>query len=82
MAIPYEEEANEIINLVFDNMNSETRTRVVAEYIGRIARRKEFCPATIWPYTENNLCVLNRSHEGDHEDAKGRKFTHGGYLKQ
>ena len=38
------------------------------------------CGYTIWPYTENNRCVLE-PHEGNqHQDRRGRKFDHAQYL--
>ena len=39
------------------------------------------CGYTIWPYTENNFCVLDPHEAGDHQDKRGRKFNHAGYLK-
>jgi hypothetical protein len=33
------------------------------------------CGKSVWPYTENNICVLRINHpETNHKDAKGREF--------
>jgi hypothetical protein len=37
----------------------------------------------VWPYTENNICVLGKGHFGTvHRDAKGRDFSHAGYIEK
>jgi hypothetical protein len=41
----------------------------------------KICGYTIWPYTENNICVDEPDHEGKHKDRRGREFDHGGYIK-
>lgn len=40
------------------------------------------CPANVWPYTENNICVLGNGHKGNHKDARDREFTNAGYIKK
>lgn len=49
---------------------------LVFEYVPQI------CGHTIWPYTENNTCVLPPHISGDHRDARGRKFGITGYLEK
>ena len=39
------------------------------------------CGKTAWPYTENNVCVLDPHTTGDHRDVRGRPFTHAGYVR-
>lgn len=40
------------------------------------------CGATIWPYTENNICVQYPDHDGNHVDARGREFNHFELIKK
>jgi len=35
---------------------------------------KKICGAYCWPYTENNICVLEPHTTGPHKDPKGRPF--------
>jgi len=42
---------------------------------------KIWCLYVIWPYTENNICVLEKHHEGNHKDARGREFDNVTYIK-
>ena len=46
------------------------------------ARTADLCPATVWPYTENNMCVMLKGHPnpGKHKDAKDRWFNNAGYI--
>lgn len=40
------------------------------------------CPARVWPYTENNACVLDKGHaEEFHKDRRGRLFNDVEYVK-
>lgn len=40
------------------------------------------CPARVWPYTENNACVLDKGHaEKFHKDRRGRLFNDVEYVK-
>lgn len=43
---------------------------------------KSLCDARVWPYTEHNMCILDKDHEGDHEDDKGRKFNYASYIER
>ena len=43
--------------------------------------KKVYCLYVIWPYTENNICVLEKHHEGNHKDARGREFDNVTYIK-
>jgi hypothetical protein len=76
----YSHQANEIIDLVFSTMNSELRTQRVAQYLKRLVEGT--CGETVWPYTEFNVCVLDKGHDDNHEDARGRKFDAGGYIRR
>ena len=38
------------------------------------------CNHIIWPYTEHNICILPKRHDGYHQDDKGRKFGLTKYL--
>lgn len=45
-------------------------------------RVDRMCGEVVWPYTENNVCVLEEPHEGqDHQDSRGRRFMIAGYVK-
>lgn len=42
---------------------------------------RKICGQNVWPYTENNTCVLKPGHPGPyHQDPKGRRYTPAGYL--
>ena len=49
----------------------------------RAFARAPRCAARIYPYTENNLCVLDHGHPVTslHQDARGRTFDAVGYSK-
>jgi len=34
----------------------------------------EHCAKMTWPYTQNNMCVLEPSHDANHRDLKGREW--------
>lgn len=40
------------------------------------------CGERVWPYTENNVCVLEPHDTGYHKDARGRPFNHATYVKE
>lgn len=46
------------------------------------ARTDDLCPASVWPYTENNMCVLGKGHgpSSKHQDAKDRWLNNAGYI--
>jgi hypothetical protein len=40
-----------------------------------------YCLHFAWPYTEHNMCILLKNHDGNHMDDKGREFDAVRYIK-
>jgi hypothetical protein len=52
-------------------MNSVPELRAILE---QLAPEQVWCGKRVWPYTENNVCVLPPHKAGRHKDAKDREF--------
>jgi hypothetical protein len=48
---------------------------------GRNIQKPIRCNYSVWPYTENNMCVLDPHDKGLHKDARNREFNNAGYIR-
>jgi hypothetical protein len=69
-----------LVNVGYFNIE-RVRARTEQQVIIVCGDFREECRHTVWPYTEHNICIRYKSHDGDHEDDKGRLFDNVRYIE-
>jgi hypothetical protein len=69
-------------NLPWDgNPNGMSLSAEELQALAQWFTKRTPCNARVWPYTENNTCVLIDHPGKPHRDARGRAFDTTGYIK-